>query len=102
MSGTAAGTIVLHVTPESAIGGPLGLVQNGDCIRLSLKERSLSLLVDDVALAARQTSRATHTPAAERGYRKLFLESVLQADEGADFGFLQAETMHTVIPLPRS
>jgi dihydroxy-acid dehydratase len=101
MSGTAAGTIVLHVTPESAIGGPLGLVQNGDRIRLSLKERSLSLLVDEVALAARQTSRATHTPTAARGYRKLFLESVLQADEGADFGFLQAESMHTTIPLSK-
>ena len=102
MSGTAAGTIVLHVTPESAIGGPLGLVQNGDRIRLSLKERSLSLLVDEVSLAARQTSRATHTPSSLRGYRKLFLESVLQADEGADFGFLQSESMHTVIPLPKT
>ena len=90
MSGTAFGTIVLHVTPESALGGPLAYVQNGDRIRLSLAKRELTLLVSDQVLAQRAQQSPVSVPTAERGYRRLFLEHVLQADEGADFDFLQA------------
>ena len=88
MSGTAFGTIVLHVTPESAMGGPLAYVQNGDRIRLSVLNRELSLLVSDAELNRRREAKPVQTPTAERGYQKLFLESVLQADKGADFDFL--------------
>ncbi len=93
MSGTAFGTIVLHVTPESAIGGPLAWVQNGDRIRLSVKHRELSLLVSDTELAQRARAAPVVEPSAERGYRKLFLQTVLQADKGVDFDFLQAPRM---------
>ncbi len=88
MSGTAYGTIVLHVTPEAAAGGPLGLVRHGDRIRLSVKERRLDLLVDDAELGRRRTVPANGTRP-RRGYRKLFLDHVLQADEGCDFDFLR-------------
>ncbi len=88
MSGTAYGTIVLHVTPEAAAGGPLGLVRHGDRIRLSVKERRLDLLVDDAELGRRRAVPANGTRA-RRGYRKLFLDHVLQADEGCDFDFLR-------------
>ena len=90
MSGTAFGSIVLHITPESYIGGPLGLVRDGDMIKLDVPNRSLELLVDDAELARR---RAEWTPpkahaGSERGYLKLYLDHVQQADEGADFDFL--------------
>jgi dihydroxy-acid dehydratase len=78
----------LHVTPESALGGPLAYVQNGDRIRLSVANRELSLLITDQELARRQAAQPVKVPTAERGYQKLFLESVLQADKGADFDFL--------------
>ncbi|MFJ4290761.1 IlvD/Edd family dehydratase [Cupriavidus sp. NPDC089707] len=97
MSGTAAGTIVLHVTPEAAIGGPLALVQSGDRIRLSVRERDLTLLVDDAELARRAAAQPVERPHAARGYRKLFLETVTQADQGVDFDFLRAtQTVDTV------
>ena len=88
MSGTAFGTIVLHVTPESAIGGPLAYVQNNDRIRLSVENRELTLLVSDEELAKRRAAKPVVIPTAQRGYRKLFLESVTQADKGVDFDFL--------------
>jgi dihydroxy-acid dehydratase len=88
MSGTAAGTIVLHVTPESAIGGPLAHVRTGDRIRLSVKNREISLLVSDAELAQRARQNPVTPPAAPRGYRKLFLQTVTQADRGVDFDFL--------------
>ena len=88
MSGTAAGTIVLHVTPESAIGGPLAYVHTGDRIRLSVKNREISLLVSDTELARRAKESPVTPPKAPRGYRKLFLQSVTQADRGVDFDFL--------------
>jgi len=91
MSGTAAGTIVLHVTPEAAIGGPLAHVQNGDRIRLSVANRTLSLLVSDDELVRRARANPVVAPTAERGYRKLFLETVTQADKGVDFDFLRAK-----------
>ncbi len=90
MSGTAFGTIVLHVTPESAIGGPLAYVQTGDRIRLSVANRTLSLLVTEEVLAQRALDHPVVIPTADRGYRKLFLETVTQADQGADFTFLRS------------
>jgi dihydroxy-acid dehydratase len=90
MSGTAFGTIVLHVTPEAAVGGPLGLVATGDRIRLDVPARRLELLVDEGELARRARQHASTPPAAmpQRGYARLFHASVLQADEGCDFDFL--------------
>jgi dihydroxy-acid dehydratase len=88
MSGTAFGTVVLHVTPEAALGGPLAWVESGDRIRLSVARRELSLLVPDAELAARRTAQPVTPPDAERGYLRLFLAHVLQADRGADFDFL--------------
>jgi dihydroxy-acid dehydratase len=90
MSGTAFGSIVLHVTPESAIGGPLAYVHNGDRIRLSVSRRELTLLVADQVLEQRAKEKPVVEPSAERGYRKLFLQTVTQADKGVDFDFLRA------------
>ncbi len=90
MSGTAFGTIVLHVMPESAIGGPLAYVQSGDRIRLSVAKREIALLVSDEELARRMQARPIVAPTGERGYHKLFLETVTQADQGVDFDFLRA------------
>ena len=87
MSGTAFGTIVLHVTPEAATGGPLARVQSGDRIRMSVKERTLDLLVEPAQLARRAAAPPPVVPA--RGYRRLYLEHVLQADAGCDFDFLK-------------
>ena len=101
MSGTAFGTIVLHVTPESAIGGPLAHVRNGDRIRLSVKNREIALLVSEAELAQRALEQPVVEPSAERGYRKLFLQTVTQADQGADFDFLRAPTMVGKVPAPR-
>jgi dihydroxy-acid dehydratase len=89
MSGTAFGTIILHVTPESATGGPLGLVRSGDRIRLSVERRSLDLLVDDEELAARH-ARHQPPPAPARGYARLYHDHVLAADAGCDFDFLRS------------
>jgi dihydroxy-acid dehydratase len=90
MSGTAFGTIVLHVTPEAAAGGPLALVRNGDRIRLSVQERRIDLLVDEAELSRRRESLVLATPHAKRGYAKLYRDHVLQADGGCDFDFLLA------------
>jgi len=86
MSGTAFGTIVLHISPEASVGGPLSKVQNGDRIRLSVKARRLDLLVDDAELAKREP--VTDAAEAHRGYKKLYADHVLQAHEGCDFDFL--------------
>jgi dihydroxy-acid dehydratase len=103
MSGTAFGTIVLHVIPESAIGGPLALVQSGDRIKLSVSERSISLLVSDEELKLRAAALKKAEPGAQqRGYRKLFLESVTQADQGCDFNFLRATEIKETVPKPRA
>jgi dihydroxy-acid dehydratase len=93
MSGTAFGTIVLHITPESAIGGPLALVKNGDLIRLDVAKRSIDLLVDSAELEKRRAALpAVTTPDwARRGYANLFNATILQADEGCDFDFMRAE-----------
>ncbi|WP_315782940.1 MULTISPECIES: IlvD/Edd family dehydratase [unclassified Bradyrhizobium] len=91
MSGTAFGTIVLHITPESAVGGPLALVRTGDMIRLDVAKRSIDLLVDDAELDRRRAAlTAAATPDwAERGYAHLFHETILQADDGCDFDFMR-------------
>jgi dihydroxy-acid dehydratase len=86
MSGTAYGSIVLHVTPDAASGGPLGKVRNGDRIRLSVAERRLDLLVAPEELARRAV---TPLPLPERGYGRLYRREILQADRGCDFNFLR-------------
>jgi dihydroxy-acid dehydratase len=101
MSGTAAGTIVLHVSPEAAAGGTLAVVQSGDRIRLSVRERALSLLVADDELARRAGATRDAAPDAGRGYHKLFLRSVTQAGQGVDFDFLRAETITGSVPRRR-
>ncbi len=90
MSGTAFGTIVLHVTPESAVGGPLSLVRTGDRIRLSVKEKRIELLVDDEELQRRRSAAGPRVRRLEsrRGYDRLYASEVGQADEGCDFAFL--------------
>jgi dihydroxyacid dehydratase/phosphogluconate dehydratase len=88
MSGTAYGTVVLHVCPEAAVGGPLALVQDGDFIELDVQTRRLHLEVSDDDLARR---RAQWTPAlspATGGYQQLYVQHVMQASEGADLDFL--------------
>ncbi len=92
MSGTAFGTIVLHITPESADGGPLGLVRTGDRIRLDVPKRSIELLVDDAELKKRAATTTAPPPheGSDRGYSWLFQNHVTQADEGCDFDFLKS------------
>ncbi|MFA5521751.1 MAG: IlvD/Edd family dehydratase [Castellaniella sp.] len=99
MSGTAAGTIVVHVAPEAACDGPLALVRTGDRIRLDVPQRRLELLVNAAELAQRAAARpAAQAEAGLRGYRRLYLESVLQADQGCDFDFLQNVSLVQRVP----
>jgi dihydroxy-acid dehydratase len=88
MSGTAYGTIVLHVSPEAAAGGPLALVKNGDRIRLSVKERRIDLAVPAEELARRKAAWKPPVAMPARGYAKLYMDHVLQAEHGCDFDFL--------------
>ena len=88
MSGTAYGTVVLHISPESSIGGNLALVQNGDIIELDVKNRKLTLHVSDEELEKRRKEWKAPKPVAERGYTKIFIEHVQQAEKGCDFDFL--------------
>ena len=105
MSGTAFGAIVLHVSPESATGGPLGLVKNGDMIRLDTAARRIDLLVDDAELARRKA--AWQPPAImtgmekQRGYRKLYLQTVTQAEDGCDFDFMMPQKNGLTTPIVR-
>jgi dihydroxy-acid dehydratase len=87
MSGTAFGTVILHVSPEAAAGGPLALVRDGDTIRLDVKGRRLDLKVDDAELAKRRAQWKAPVPP-KRGYARLYSERVTQADKGCDFDFL--------------
>jgi dihydroxy-acid dehydratase len=89
MSGTAFGTIVLHVTPDAASGGPLGLVRTGDRIRLSVKERRIDLMVEEAELKRRATTQKPAREKPARGYAKLYAQEILGADEGCDFAFLR-------------
>ncbi len=88
MSGTAYGTVVLHTTPEAAAGGPLAVVQNGDMIELNVPARRLQLLISDQELARRLAQWKAPEPPLSSGYWKLYVDHVLQADEGADLDFL--------------
>jgi dihydroxy-acid dehydratase len=90
MSGTAYGTVVLHVTPDAASGGPLALVRSGDRIALSVRDRKLELLVSDEELARRRAGWRP-PPVPKRGYAKLYADQILQADAGCDFAFLRGE-----------
>ena len=103
MSGTAGGTIILHVTPEAAVGGPLGLIETGDRLRLSVSERALELLVSEEELARRRDALSLPEPREGdgRGYRKLFLDTVTQADQGCDFDFLRSLNENGSIPQQR-
>jgi dihydroxy-acid dehydratase len=89
MSGTAFGSIVLHVTPDCASGGPLGLVQNGDRIRLSVSERRIDLQVEDAELKRRAAAARPAPAHPARGYSRLYAQEILGADEGCDFAFLK-------------
>jgi L-arabonate dehydrase len=92
MSGTSYGTVVLHVAPESAIGGPLALVRDGDEIELDVPRRSLTLKVSDTELASRRAAWKARPPHYTRGYGRLFLDHVLQANDGCDFDYLKGRT----------
>lgn len=91
MSGTAYGTVVLHTAPEAAAGGPLALVKNGDLITLDVAKRSLHLHVDDAELARRRATWQPPKAPLDSGYWKLYIDHVLQADEGADLDFLRGQ-----------
>jgi dihydroxy-acid dehydratase len=93
MSGTAFGTIVLHISPEAAVGGPLGLVRDGDLVELSVDKRQLNLLVDERELEARRAQHLPTKPLPARGYERLYQQAIQQAHLGADFDFLRHESL---------
>ena len=90
MSGTSYGACVLHVTPESFVGGPLGLVRDGDPIELDVPARRLELLVDEAELSRRRAAWKAPAPHYQRGFGTLYLKHVTQADRGCDFDFLES------------
>jgi len=92
MSGTSYGAVVLHVAPESAVGGPLALVRTGDRIRLDAEARTLDVVLDDAELARRRDAWSPPERKDERGYRRLYEDSVLQANEGCDLDFLRGRS----------
>jgi dihydroxy-acid dehydratase len=96
MSGTAYGTVVLHVSPEAALGGPLALVRDGDWIELDVEARRLHLEVDEAELDRRRAQWVAPEPAFKSGYQALYVKHVLQADRGADFDFLLGCRGHAV------
>jgi dihydroxy-acid dehydratase len=98
MSGTAGGTVVLHVAPEAAVGGPLAHVRDGDEILLDTEARRLDLLVTDAELTRRRAIWQAPVPLPDRGYRRLFGERVLQAPQGCDFDFLVDARARRVAP----
>jgi dihydroxy-acid dehydratase len=100
MSGTSGGTVILHVAPEAAVGGPLGLVQDGDLIEVDVDEGRLELLVDEAELARRsQEQRAPSPSLPDRGYRRLYALHVTQANHGCDFDFLSAAPAPATSPV---
>jgi len=91
MSGTSYGACVLHVAPESFVGGPLALLRNGDIVRLDLDARRLDMLVDEAELARRKAEWVAPEPRYERGWGWMYSRHVTQADKGCDFDFLQTD-----------
>jgi dihydroxyacid dehydratase/phosphogluconate dehydratase len=89
MSGTSYGACVLHVAPESYVGGPLALVQNGDLISIDIAARSIELKVSDEELARRKAAWVPPPKRYERGYGHMFSQHILQADQGCDFDYLE-------------
>ncbi len=89
MSGTSYGTCVLHVSPESYLGGPLAFVETGDMIELDVPNRTLTLCVDEATLRQRREQWTAPAPIAQRGYLAMFAKHVTQADQGCDFDFLE-------------
>ncbi len=92
MSGTSFGAVVLHVAPESAVGGPLALVQTGDRIRLDVEARTLDVMIDDAELQRRREAWTPPRPKDDRGYRQLHIDHVMQANEGCDLDFLRGRS----------
>lgn len=99
MSGTSYGAVVLHIAPEAAAGGPLALVASGDPIRLDAQGRKLDLVIPEAELERRRDRWRLQERYYDRGYGKLYLDSVLQADEGCDFSFLR-KTQRAARKLP--
>ena len=93
MSGTAFGTVVVHVSPESAGGGPLSAIRDGDMVEIDVPNRKLNLLVSDEELAARLSSNTNDVREFKRGYKWLHAQHILQADQGCDFDFLRSEIL---------
>ena len=89
MSGTSYGACILHVAPESHIGGPLALVKTGDIVRVDVPNRRIDMLVEETELAARRAAWEAPKPRFERGYGWMFINHVTQADKGCDFDFLE-------------
>lgn len=99
MSGTSYGTVVLHVVPEAAVGGPLALIRTGDLVTIDVAGRSLHMHVEDAEIAARRAAwRVPEVPGSERGWTRLYIEHVTQADEGLDLDFLQGRSGAAVGP----
>ena len=96
MSGTAFGTVVLHVAPESAVGGPLALVKTGDWVELDVEARRLHLDVPDAELARRRAAWVAPPPVATRGYASMYVANVTQSNEGCDLKFLEGASGHGV------
>jgi dihydroxy-acid dehydratase len=95
ISGTSFGTIVVHIAPESAVGGPLAVVRDGDLIELDVEARKLALQIPDSELKTRLATWRAPAPHYARGYGQLFLDHVLQANEGCDFDFLRGKSDST-------
>ena len=100
MSGTSSGTVVLHVSPEAAVGGPLALVRDGDVIELNVAARTLNLLVAEESLARRRAVWSPPKSAHLRGYPRLYQQHVLQPDEGCDFDFLRPQSDEALTFVP--
>jgi dihydroxy-acid dehydratase len=100
MSGTSYGTVVLHAAPESAIGGPLAVVRDGDRIRLSVKDRRLDLLVSDQEIRQRLSRWSPRKSEHLRGYPRLYIDHVLQADQGCDLDFLRPDSSEALQFIP--
>lgn len=97
MSGTGYGTVILHVSPETADNGPIGLVEDGDFIELNIPNRSLTLCITDEEMALRKAKRTPFVPATPRGYVNLFVNHVEQAHLGADLDFLKGKSGSKVL-----